>query len=156
MHVRTWTDDGYRRERFYDQGFFVDAVRRLPPDVRVFVASDDQQVVRSMREEFGEDRILAYPCTPVHTHAAVAASREQYEDALIELLLLARNRVIIGSAYSTFTEVAYYFARATLGDDVAVHLDPNVPSFTDSPSYYVQPRPGFVAAPGGHAHSPTG
>ena len=67
-------------------------------DCKFFVSTDYYPAIEYLREELGKDRIINYP----HSDENI--------DCFIEILLLSKNKVLIGSPMSTFTEVAWWFS----------------------------------------------
>ena len=78
-------------------------------NTKFFVCSDSASVIEKLKKIFG-DRILTYS-----RHSDLETSRSTRvgaQDDLAELLLLSKNKIIIGSYISTFTEMAWYFGGA--------------------------------------------
>lgn len=121
MHVRSWMDEPLRHAMFYNEDFYINEIRKLPGDTRVYLATDSNAFAHKLDTLF-PDRILLYPRQHRNSHSFHTRRRMDYEEALIEMLLLAQNKTIIGSVHSTFTEVAYYFARCIHDSEVKIIL----------------------------------
>lgn len=70
-----------------------------------FIVCDSPAVLEQLKSRYGE-RALIYPR---RTFPGDRKSVEGIQDALIELLLLAKNRTLIVSYLSTFSEMAWWF-----------------------------------------------
>ena len=70
------------------------------PDVRFLLATDEAEVERALRAQFGE-RVVSYPKREV-----VRDDPASIVEALIDLLLLSMTDRLIGSAGSSFSETA--------------------------------------------------
>lgn len=97
VHIRTWHDDMDRNEKLFDMDKFLDLMSEYN-DCKFFVSTDYYPAIEYLREELGEDRIINYP----HSDESI--------DCFIEMLLLSKNKVLIGSPMSTFTEVSWWFS----------------------------------------------
>lgn len=92
--------DAWRRQCSYER--FIEPMRvQLEEDeqTRFFVCADSPEAVAGLRAEFG-DRIVSRPVA--HRDRSVGALQE----ALADLLLLSRTRLILGSGYSSFSRIA--------------------------------------------------
>jgi hypothetical protein len=91
MSIRMWDANSYRRSMFS-----LDRIHRAieKEDKRIFVGSDNQELVVDLKKKYG-DKIIARP-------------KSNFQDVIVEMLLLSRNDVLYGSFYSTFTEVAWW------------------------------------------------
>ena len=70
------------------------------PDVRFFLATDDAEIKRRLLDRFGEDRIIT---------ARMELRRDSQEGmkgAVLDLFALSRTEKIIGSYYSSYSEIA--------------------------------------------------
>ena len=100
MHIRR--SDNLESIRQSPTHLFVEAGKRelaLHPDLKIFLATDSEQVKQEMRDVFG-DRIMT---------ASTPASRESMggiRDGLVDMFSLARTRQIYGSWFSSFSEMA--------------------------------------------------
>lgn len=81
---------------------FVERMEReiqADPLARFYVASDSEEDKEALRRRFGE-RVLT------HRFSAERSCPEGIEDALAEMLVLSSTRQIIGSCWSSFSEIA--------------------------------------------------
>lgn len=74
-------------------------------DCKFFVSCDSGTVVDKIVDRYGK-RVLTYP---KRTFVGDRESKEGGQDALIDLLLLAKNRKLKVSYASTFSEMAWWF-----------------------------------------------
>ena len=70
------------------------------PEVRFFLATDDPDIKQRMLDRFGEDRIITART------ALRRDSKEGMEGAVLDLFALSRTDKIIGSYYSSYSEIA--------------------------------------------------
>ena len=83
---------------------FLERLENKYAGARLFTASDDHEVLRTFERKFG-DRVAIYPA-----RSRVRSERVAVQDAMIEMLLLSRTRLIL-TGPSSFSEVA-----AMIGD----------------------------------------
>jgi hypothetical protein len=98
VHIRTWHDDMGRNEKLFDMNKFLDIMSEYS-GCKFFVSTDYYPAIEYLKDEIGEDKIINYP----HTNENL--------DCFVEMLLLSKNKVLIGSPISTFTEVAWWFSE---------------------------------------------
>jgi hypothetical protein len=96
IHVRRGDVSANRRVELRR---YFETVDQKYADAPLFVASDDQRVLETFGQRFGS-RVAVFEARSRHRHDRTAA-----QDALIEMLLLARARRIV-TGLSSFTEVA--------------------------------------------------
>ena len=115
VHIRSWEDQDpdeeseLRQKHFFKITNFIDEMMSYDKNTKFFVCSDSTSVIEKLKKIFG-DRILTYS-----RHSDLETSRSTRagaQDDLAELLLLSKNKIIIGSYISTFTEMAWYFGGA--------------------------------------------
>ncbi len=119
LHIRSWNrnGEGGRRSGLYNLNKYLD-VMDMYDETYIFYLSTDSQEVKDillMNEKY-KDRILVYP-----RKTNLDKSRDYPDgviDDLTELYLLSKNKIIIGSHFSTFTEVAWYLAECP--DDIII------------------------------------
>lgn len=95
VHIRRW-ESGCSRRKFYSFDKYVDLMSQY--DSKFFVATDTPSIIADLENVFGKDRILSRKTTDKAT------------DLFVEQLLLSRGNVIIGTPWSSFTEVAWWFS----------------------------------------------
>ena len=115
VHIRSWEDQDpdeeseLRQKHFFKLTNFIDEMMSYDEKTKFFVCSDSVNVIEKLKKVFG-DRILTYS-----RHSDLETSRSTRvgaQDDLAELLLLSKNKILIGSYISTFTEMAWYFGGA--------------------------------------------
>jgi hypothetical protein len=101
VHVRR-TDHGVSRERSPDALFFAALEQAMEQDDRAefCFCTDDAETLRRFRERYGR-RLLSRPA-----HAYGRDSVAAIEDAVIDVLSLARCSRILGSEWSSFSRLA--------------------------------------------------
>lgn len=97
VHIRTWHDDGPRNEKLFDMNKVISLMEEYNGH-NFFVSTDYYPAINHIKEKFGNDKIISYN----HTNENI--------DCLIEMLLLSKNKVLIGSPISTFSEIAWWFS----------------------------------------------
>jgi hypothetical protein len=109
MNIRSWNDDPHRNKEFFSIDAYIEEMKKFPKQTNFYVSSDSLEVKNSLFEIF-PNRIL---CFPRKTELATSRhSKEGMQEDLIELYLVSKNKVIIGSYLSTFTEVAWWLGGA--------------------------------------------
>lgn len=110
LHIRSWNrhSESGRRDLFQLDKFERE-MSKQSMDVKFFLATDSQQVINyfTQQSQF-KDRIITYPRKTDLDTSRDHSSGVQ-EDA-IELFLLSKNNTLIGSHFSTYTEVAWWLA----------------------------------------------
>ena len=86
---------------------FVERMRREPADTRFFLATDSEDVKKELLSCFGE-RVIFSP------DKAERGTRKGMEEALVELYLLSRCRLILGSSHSTYSLTAASIGHKTI------------------------------------------
>jgi len=99
VHIRSWKDSPYRRKAFFDLNSYRFLMDQYGRGKRFYVSADDPAVVHTLKDYYGSDRILSVN-SPTHKLSC-----------MVDMLLLSKNDVIIGSPYSSFTEVAWWFSK---------------------------------------------
>jgi len=102
VHVRR--TDHAEAIRLSPLSAFVEALReerRREPGVKIFVSTDDPEVLRTLREELGEALRHNPP------EAFDRSDPRAIENAVVDLWCLASCRFLLGSHGSTFTEAAW-------------------------------------------------
>ena len=108
VQIRSWRDSDPRHKRLFSLEKFVAHMTAAPRSVDFFVSSDSSEVISSLRSRFG-NRVLVYPRRGSRKSSRL--TREGVHDDLVELLLLAKNKTLIGSYISTFSEVAWWLGE---------------------------------------------
>lgn len=119
VHIRSWNRNGeqQRRDGLYDLNKFEHVMDIHNKDVKFYLATDSSDVQKYFLEQSRfRNRIITYSRT-----TTLDTSRD-YSDSiqedLIELYLLSKNKTIIGSHNSTYTEAAWWLGGCT--DDIVI------------------------------------
>ena len=112
-----WSHAGHEklraaRSQSHFSKFFccIDSRLASDPKARFFLACDTCEAAEAMNDRYGESVISL-------DHIKLEGrSKDQLQNALAEMYLLSRskNGVLIGSAYSSFTEVAALFSEDSM------------------------------------------
>jgi hypothetical protein len=102
VNVRSWAAEG-RAILFDIQNVYKVMDRKR--EGNFFVVCDSAKILEQIKHRYG-NRVLNYPR---RTPPGDRKSTEGIQDALIELLLLAKNKILIVSYLSTFSEMAWWF-----------------------------------------------
>lgn len=111
VHIRSWNRNGEksRRNGLYNIDKFEKEMGKYDNNYNFFISTDSEEVRNYFSEKSKlKNRILFY-----NRKTSLDNSRdipEGMQEDLIELYLLSKNKIIIGSHFSTFTEVAWYLA----------------------------------------------
>ena len=108
VHMRSYNDAaGTRGKRkgvySFDVDNFIDEMKKQDDDCSFFVCSDSAEAVECIRSIFG-NRVITYSMSHIRSN----------EDDIIELYLLSKNKIIIGTKSSTFTEVAWWLSSCKM------------------------------------------
>ena len=113
VHIRSWNRNGEksRRTDLFNLHKFENMMNNYKTSL-FYLATDSKKVQDYFKNDSKlRDRILIYPRTK-----CLNTSRDSYQgvqEDLIELYLLSKNKIIIGSHFSTFTEVAWWLGGCT-------------------------------------------
>lgn len=122
MHIRTWFDEQSRNSKYFDLGFYTDMIE-CHPDHKVFLACDCNETKARLLCQY-PDRIIVYKHRDeLLEHTYTTQSQSQIEDAMIEMLLLGKNPVLVGSFLSSFTENPYWFHHVMYGQFPRVFIN---------------------------------
>lgn len=107
VHIRTGLDVGFDRHALAVEDFFpiLDALAARHPQMIFYVASDSEDAVARLIARFGPRVVTA-------NGAAAPVSRRSIwetagvQEALVDLLMLSRTWRMLGTYYSSFTDVA--------------------------------------------------
>jgi len=104
LSIRSWPEEDMRKDGL----FRIENVYRLVDKYNTanfFVSSDADWIVNKLILKYG-GRILFHPKRKV---AGGRTSSTGMQDILIDLLLLSRNKHLVASYFSTFSELAWWF-----------------------------------------------
>lgn len=119
VHIRSWNrnGEGGRREGLYDIIKWEKEMDKYDERYKFFISTDSNDVRDYfMNREKYNGRIILYD-----RETNLDKSRDFPEgviEDLIELYLLSKNRIIIGSHFSTYTEVAWYLGGCS--DEIVI------------------------------------
>ena len=111
LHIRSWNRPNEKsRASLFNYNKFENEIEKYDNSYNFFLCSDSQKVKNYFKKKYGE-RILFYPRkTDLNTSRDLP---EGIQEDLIELYLLSKNNIIIGSHFSTYTEVAWWLGGCT-------------------------------------------
>jgi hypothetical protein len=104
LSIRSWPEEDIRRENL----FRIENVYRVIDTYNTanfFVSSDADWIVNMLIRKYGQ-RILSFPKRKA---GRGRKSRTGMQDILVDLLLLSRNKHLVASYFSTFSELAWWF-----------------------------------------------
>lgn len=104
-HIRTFYDSKQHQQIFSWEKY----VEKLLPykGRKIFVATDDKKIINSIKEIMGESSVITRK-----------QSNFKY-DPLIDMLILSKNNWMVGSPWSTFTELSWWLGGAKAHIDIA-------------------------------------
>jgi len=119
VHIRTWNtqtqdEDFKRHKKLFSMESYLAELDKYS-DRKFYVATDDQNVIKTLKERYGDNRIL--------THT----TGKPYLDTIVDLLLLAKSDKMVLTPFSTFSEVAWWLGGAKA--DVAIAWKGTPPNF---------------------------
>jgi len=100
IHIRSWYDAPNRKKNFDINNFYKEMDKLSAKNTKFFVCSDNKKYCNELKQyqqNKGLDNVIIYQNSLFNC----------IETSLIELLLLSKNNLIIGSLISTFTEMAF-------------------------------------------------
>ena len=111
VHIRSWNrnGEGSRRDGLYNIEKYLVEMRKYDDSYKFYLATDSSHIQSylSTLDEF-KDRIFIYPRK---TNLDISRDIEDgVQEDLIELYLLSKNKYIVGSHFSTYTEVAWWLS----------------------------------------------
>ena len=113
VHIRSWNrpNEQTRRSLHYKTKFLLE-MKKFPDDFKFFLTSDSQKVLNFFTKECElKNRVITYP-----RRSNLDNSRDNQlgiQEDLIELYLLSKNKYLIGSHFSTYSEVAWWLGKCT-------------------------------------------
>ena len=111
VHLRSWNrkNEGSRRDYLFNIKKFEKQMLNFK-ETSFYLASDSKEVIQYFTNKSElKDKIIIYP-----RKTNLDTSRdfpEGIQEDLIELYLLSKNNIIIGSHFSSYTEVAWWLAE---------------------------------------------
>jgi hypothetical protein len=109
VHIRSWYCD---KRKFHSNKVFEDQIDRLNPE-KFFFCSDNSDVQKYFMDKY-HGRIITYD-RQLYNSVNFAESGHHDDiqittDAFIELLILSKCSIIVGTYASTFDEIAWWFS----------------------------------------------
>lgn len=107
LHIRTWSrkmDVKYADRRFFFDLRLIYKMMDRIKDSTFYISTDSEKVLKHLRERYGEKILQSPKKAPEGERSAVSE-----QDALADLLLLARCSELKVSHTSTFGEMAWWF-----------------------------------------------
>ena len=120
VHIRSWPRTKFwniykERSKKVKLEKFINEMEKYE-DYNFFLATDNDEVKKTMKEHF-KNKILTYDrkynLCDKDGNQMNRNTVDGIQDDLVELYLLSKNNIIIGSHSSTFTEVAWYLGGCT-------------------------------------------
>ncbi len=105
VQIRSWNDDDYKKN-FFDINDFYQVMDSMSEETTFFLTADVPDVVDMFIDRYG-DRIIV---RPTNVDIGTRDNKQGIIDAMIDLLLLSKNKILIGTYISTFTEVAWWYS----------------------------------------------
>jgi len=106
LHIRSWNRPNEKgRSCLHNLNKFENEMNKYDKSYKFFLATDSINTQKILKKIY-KNRILTYP-RKTDLDSSRSNSKGIQED-LIELYLLSKNKIIIGSYFSTFTEVAWW------------------------------------------------
>jgi len=112
VHIRSWNRNKEmgRRSYLFDIQKYEKEMNKYDNTYTFYISTDSQQVKDYFQKQ-KKYNVIFYPRT-----SDLNTSRDfelGIQEDLIELYLLSKNSIFIGSHFSTFSEVAWYLSRCT-------------------------------------------
>jgi len=113
VQVRTWRDDPRRHRKYHKPSVkrLARLMRGTAPNERFFVVSDSDDLVMSLKHEYGHRRVFSFP--RLTDRLGSWQSVEGITEDLIDMLLLSRTTRLFASYLSTFSEAAWWLGGTT-------------------------------------------
>ena len=110
IQIRTWKDET-RRQGMFNKDKYFEHFEKLPNN-NFFISSDDQEIVDEIIDCY-PGRAFFYPkrISNYEPGSQDSKSIEFQQDSLIDMLLLGKTSLIIGSHLSTFVECAWWLGQ---------------------------------------------
>ena len=111
LHIRSWNRKNEKeRKSLYNLDNIENEIKKYDESYNFYLASDCQEVKNELHKKYS-NRILTYPRKTTLDNSRDFS--EGIQEDLIELYLLSKNKIIIGSHFSTYTEVAWWLGGCT-------------------------------------------
>lgn len=108
VSIRSWRDFSPRKKNF-NINLFIDSMKKMKNVSNFFVTSDDINIIKKLEYDF-PNQIIKYPN---RTFKGDSKTIKGMQDILIDLLLGGKNKRMIVSSTSTFSELQWWFGNCT-------------------------------------------
>jgi len=102
VNIRSWVDNKSRRDDYFNIEKFYNEIEKYDNGINTFfIGSDDKNIcykIKQIQKDKGKNNIIIYEENKFTDPTIIA---------LIELILLSKNTILIGTYLSTFTEMAF-------------------------------------------------
>ncbi len=105
VHIRTFYDSRQHHEALFSWDRCVEKIKKYKGR-KIFLATDYKQLIQPIKEIMGENCVITRE-----------PSVEKY-DSLIDMLILSKNNWMVGSPWSTFTELSWWLGGAKANIDI--------------------------------------
>tara|TARA_R100000482_G_scaffold86209_1_gene34672 strand:- start:1061 stop:1843 length:783 start_codon:yes stop_codon:yes gene_type:complete len=127
VHIRSWWSAGPPRLNWHDNKLFEDEIEKFDSDKKIFLCSDNPEVVREFKAKYGK-RIIVHEQKShenyFHPYDSHYEDIQLVVDGFIDCLLLSKCDKIIGTWGSTFSEVAWWLGGCN--SEIITPKSPNV------------------------------
>ncbi len=110
LQMRTWADEN-RRAKMFDIQEYKNIINQVSKDQKIFVTSDKYEVISELKNIY-KDQIISYSKLDqkLASDESHSNNKEYSINALVEILLLSKCKIIYGSYLSNFSEMAWWFS----------------------------------------------
>ena len=110
LHIRSWNRNGEKKRKniLFNLQNFINEIDKYIESHHFYLSSDSEEIIYTLKNKY-KNKIIIYPRKTSLNNSR--DSPEGIQEDLIELYLLSKNKFIIGSYGSTFTEVAWWLAE---------------------------------------------
>ena len=108
VHIRSWTDGPYIQNLNHNMNIFIDEMKKFP-DKKFFLTCDDDNILKEFPKEFNK-RIISNKF-PGQKHIEFNTEEKNIINTIIDLFLLSKCKIIIGTYQSSFTEIAWWLGN---------------------------------------------
>ena len=105
VQIRAWIDDSMRQRALFEINNFTREMNRFPVDTGFFLSTDSDRVENYLLDRY-PGRVMVYERSTNRRDSRFVEAGVR--DDLVDLLLLAKNKQLIGTYISTFSEVAWW------------------------------------------------
>lgn len=106
VSIRSWYDSDVR-EKLFNVSDFIDVMKTFNKNTKFFVTADRNKVLKQIQKKFGDRVITRKKSTKNGDRESVKGMK----DILIDLYLLSKNTIHVGSRYSTYSDFAWWLSH---------------------------------------------